>query len=45
MDGDWWKSLIYEKWWNGLLNKWTIDVLTQLFMVDVDSQGLYPHMV
>ena len=28
-----------------VLNKWTIDVLTQLFMVDVNIQDLYPHMV
>ena len=27
-----------------VVNKWTIDVLTQLFMVDVNIQGLYAHM-
>jgi len=45
---EWWlmkESYINEKWSDGLLNKWTIDVLKQLFMVDVHIQGFYPHMV
>ena len=37
--------VLMKKWWNGLLNKWIINVVTYLFMVDVHVQGSYPHMV
>ena len=37
--------VLMKKWWNGLLNKWTINVVIYLFMVDVHVQGSYPHMV
>ena len=37
--------VLMKKWWNGLLNKWTINVVTYLIMVDVHVQGSSPHMV